>query len=216
MAENKPIIAALIAARAEMETPNKTAENPHFRNKYAPLDELIRVTQPALQKHGLMLVQFPVVIDGKPALHSTILSADGEAMELGDFLLPEGASPQNMGSALTYWERYTRAAIFGLAAEEDDDANAAESDHARPAAPSKPAAPAARRMVGAERKALEADFFEAWKDTRTYEQNADKDDWKARGAAVKSILRLDRFPKLGEMSDEQVQTCIAEWRGGLF
>jgi hypothetical protein len=39
--------------------------------------------------------------------------------------LPATARPQEMGSALTYARRYSLSALVGIAADEDDDANAA-------------------------------------------------------------------------------------------
>jgi hypothetical protein len=63
-------------------------------------------------------------------------------------LIAEGGSNQQFGSALTYMKRYALAALLGIAADEDDDGNAADgneikslADKPTKAAPPKPPAP---------------------------------------------------------------------------
>jgi hypothetical protein len=212
MSESAGILKALLAARREMESPAKTATNPHFQSKYAPLDELVRVSFGPLEKHGLMLVQKPTALNGAMYLTTTIISEGGETLDCGSYELPVGASPQAMGSALTYARRYTMAAILGLAAEDDDDGNAATGQH-----PAKPSPEAKAKQVlpkSGDREALEKEFFKAWKGTRTTAQNADKEDWKARGPEVKRICGSSRFLKLEDMTNAQLEACIAEWTGG--
>lgn len=200
------ILKSLLAARREMEAPAKTATNPHFSSKYAPLDELVRVSFGPLEKHGLMLVQKPTMVDGRMVLATDIISESGETLACGWYELPQGASPQQMGSALTYARRYTMGAILGLAAEDDDDGNAAETHKPAPA----------RQVVprSGDRKALENAFFDAWNGTRTKEQKANPEDWKERSKEVKRICKVARFLKLSDMTDAQLQACVAEWTGG--
>jgi hypothetical protein len=217
MPEPRAVYAALIAARAKMREPKKTATNPHFHSTYAPLDELVDVACGALAAEGLMLSQFTRVKDGRMVLESRILSASGECVDFGDYDLGPYTTPQALGSALTYGRRYTLAAILGLAAEDDDDGYAA-TDHAQKdaTAPRMPAQGKATPPPTGDRKALEARFYAAWKATRTAAQNADPDDWKARGAAVKSILGISKgfAPKMADMTDGSLLDCIAAWTGG--
>lgn len=199
--------AALLAARMDMEAPKKIAKNPHFGNAYAPLDELVHVSFKALAVQGLMLSQHTIVMDGRMHLVTRILSADG-SMDCGAYDLGPYTTQQALGSSLTYARRYTLAAILGLAAEEDDDGNTASAPTAKPAEKPKP------KPITSDRAELEAEYIAAWKATRTTTQIADPDDWKNRGSAVKTILGLQRFIKVSDMTDEQLSRCIAEWRGG--
>jgi hypothetical protein len=210
-ATNQNIQTAFIAARMEMEAPVKSAVNPHFHSRYAPLEELVRVTFGPLAKYGLMLSQNTRAKDGRMVLETRILSADA-SLEFGDYDLGQQTNQQAMGSAVTYARRYTIAAIFGLAAEDDDDGNAASAPQPKPAAAAKPSAE--KRSIHPDRASLEKEYMDAWKSTRTEAQLANSEDWKNRGVAVKTILGLDRFIKVSDMTDEQLKRCIAEWTGG--
>jgi hypothetical protein len=122
---DKSIHQAFIEAYAEMTNPKKNASNPAFKSKYANLEELIAVTRPILTAVGLALVQQPVSEDGAIGVHSYLMAATGETIDFGSYTVPLAKhDAQGAGSALTYTRRYSIAAIFGLA-QEDDDGNAA-------------------------------------------------------------------------------------------
>lgn len=137
---------ALAKAQAEMHNPSKNSENPHFRNKYADLSEVVNVTRPALAKHGLSVAQFPGFSDGVVTVETMLMHASGEWLA-GTVSAPaQKQDPQGIGSAVTYLRRYSLAALCGVA-QEDDDGDAARASggqrqQARPAA-RKEAAPAA-------------------------------------------------------------------------
>ena len=46
---------ALVKFQAAVENPKNTKTNPHFKNRYAPLDVLLNDVRPLLAKHGLAL-----------------------------------------------------------------------------------------------------------------------------------------------------------------
>ncbi|HET7239373.1 MAG TPA: ERF family protein, partial [Terrimicrobiaceae bacterium] len=54
---------------------------------------------------------------------TTLRHSSGEVI-ISEWPLPANANPQNMGSNLTYAKRYSLAAICGVSADEDDDAEA--------------------------------------------------------------------------------------------
>jgi hypothetical protein len=213
------IARALLAARKKMRAPSKTAQNPHFGNKYAPLDELVDVSFDSLAAEGLMIVQAPqVALDGRMVLRTVIHHESGERLDCGDYDLGQLTTAQAMGSAITYARRYSLGAILGLAAEDDDDGEAATNaprPRAKTAPKAAPTAPSQKvQGVSSDRMDLEQRFYSAWQGTRTAAQNASVDDWKNRGSAVKTILDLTRFIKVSEMTDEQLWLCIGEWTGG--
>jgi len=94
--------------------------------------------------------------------------------------------------------------VLGLASEDDDDGEESE----RPAAP-----PAVKREATPARAALEKSMLDAWKATQTPEQQHDPEGWKRRGSDIKALLKLPRYIKVSEMTDEQLRTCIAAWGG---
>jgi hypothetical protein len=132
---------ALAQAQAEMKNAPLNKTNPHFKSKYADLAAVRDATVPALAKHGLALTQLTGFRENSLALYTRLSHADGEWIE-AEYPLAAG-TPQQMGSAMTYARRYCWAAICGIAADEDDDANAAGDARPAPAAKRQPIAPPA-------------------------------------------------------------------------
>lgn len=133
----KDIAAALLAAQRDMPELQKNAINPHFRSKYISLDSLMEQVLPVLNRHGLVLLQWPTALDRRttkdgeiqlgtePALRTKLLHAEsGEAFEDVMPLILGKNDPQGQGSAITYARRYALMSILGLVADQDDDANA--------------------------------------------------------------------------------------------
>jgi ERF superfamily len=116
------LAAALVAAQAEMPAVGKDATNPHFKNKFVSLDNLIGETRQVLNRHGLAIVQFPTSNDlGAPVLRTILLHIGGERLEADTLLWPAGKSMQQLGAAITYARRYAWQSVLGVAAEEDTD-----------------------------------------------------------------------------------------------
>ena len=117
---------ALVAAQADMPALQRNALNPHFSSKFISLDSLLENVLPVLNKHDLALIQTPTVLDGEPALTTRLWhGATGEFIEDTMLLVMDKSNPQGQGSGITYARRYSLQAILGLAAEQDDDGNAA-------------------------------------------------------------------------------------------
>lgn len=112
--------------------------------KYAPLDVILGAVRPALAKHGLAVTQTVAGNDAGLLMRTTIAHKGGGSCVTDTPLPPYPADPQQVGSMLTYFRRYSLTIALGIAAEEDDDANAAVGNHAddapaRRAAPTRPA-----------------------------------------------------------------------------
>jgi len=128
---------ALVSAIGELSNVPKTASNPYFKSKYAPLDAIVDATRPVLAKHGLAVMQQPIFMEGTAGVETTILHKEGYSTT-STLLLPlKDQSPQGVGSAITYARRYALAAVLGLATEEDDDGNVgtglSKKEEAKPA-----------------------------------------------------------------------------------
>lgn len=120
------IINALVRAQAQMPALQKSAINPHFKNKYVPLDKILETVLPILNDEGIALVQSPAVLDGQPALTTTLLHADSGQSVTGTMLLVmDKDTPQGQGSGITYARRYALQSMLGLMADTDDDAESA-------------------------------------------------------------------------------------------
>ena len=115
---------ALVAAQAELDHAHKNAVNPHFKNKYADLTEVLDTVLPVLNKHGLTVTQIPGFEGGIVTLDTMILHTSGEFITGTSGSPVTKNDPQGVGSATTYLRRYSLAALAGIG-QEDDDGNAA-------------------------------------------------------------------------------------------
>ncbi len=120
---------ALAKAQGEIEGATKTAENPHFRSKYADLASIRDAIQEPFAKHGLSYIQpCRLVSLGESAwmveVETLIFHTSGQFIGETLGILLQRADAQGEGSAITYGRRYGLAAMAGVAPE-DDDGNAA-------------------------------------------------------------------------------------------
>jgi hypothetical protein len=104
--------------QSEIGAISKDANNPFYKSKYFDINSLIKQLQPLLEKHKLVLIQ-PIT---DMQVRSVIVDLDGGSVE-SSMLLPQINDPQKIGSAITYFRRYTLTSLLALQAE-DDDANA--------------------------------------------------------------------------------------------
>jgi hypothetical protein len=121
------LAAALAAAQGMMENAIMNRINPHFKSKYADLAAIFDAARKPLSANGLAIVQ--TIGDG--VLHTRLLHTSGQWIA-SEHPLPMSGRPQEIGSALTYARRYSLSALIGIAADEDDDANAAQKGNGKP------------------------------------------------------------------------------------
>ena len=107
----------LYKLQSEIGTISKDVRNPFYKSKYFDINSLIGQLQPLLEKHKLVLIQ--PITDNQ--VRSVIVDLDGGSV-VSSMQLPNIQDPQKIGSAITYYRRYTLTSLLGLQAE-DDDAN---------------------------------------------------------------------------------------------
>ena len=157
----KSIAAALSKAQAEMGKALKQSENPHFRSKYADLGAVMDACLPALNKHGIAVIQ-PTIDDDSGRYVETVLIHDsGEELRCRVPLIVSKNDMQGYGSAVTYARRYGLMCMAGIAPE-DDDGNAAAKAAPDPKAEYEAAVSQAIRGIESE-KDLES-LGEFWAD----------------------------------------------------
>jgi len=121
----KTLYAALAAAQTEMGRALKDATNPAFRSKYADLASVMDACMPALNKHGIAVLQPPY--DDEHGRYVKTIFVHGESGEIAECRVPLIVAKNDMqgyGSAVTYARRYGLMSMAGIAPE-DDDGNAA-------------------------------------------------------------------------------------------
>lgn len=119
----------LLAAMAEIQPITKDKVNPHFRSRYADINTMLADVKPILQKHGLILLQ--PIEDGQ-VITRIIDGESGQTLCESSLPLSGTGNPQQRGSEITYYRRYTLQSLLSLEAE-DDDGNAASATHSAPA-----------------------------------------------------------------------------------
>jgi hypothetical protein len=132
--KEKGILKALFEIQSKIKPLKKDSSNPFMNSKYASLEGIWEVLQPALREQSLLVVQVPTSDKETVSLKTIIYHIPtGEKMEFEPLVLvPSKADPQGYGSAITYARRYTLMSILGLVAEgEDDDANASSGKEYR-------------------------------------------------------------------------------------
>lgn len=123
----KEVIKAIANAKKEIGKISKESTNPFFKSKYFDVNQLLAHVEPILEKHGLMVLQ--PIQDNK-------VCSDIYHIETGDLIssaieLPAITDPQKLGSAITYYRRYTLQSLLSLQAE-DDDGNKASNKTTKP------------------------------------------------------------------------------------
>jgi hypothetical protein len=126
---------ALCKAQSAMTAAVLNKVNPHFKSKYADLAAVLEAVRKPLTDNGLSITQTTECNSQHFFLSTTLLHTSGQWLR-SEYPLPMNATPQQMGSALTYARRYSLSAITGIAADEDDDGNAAQQKKNGKAAPS--------------------------------------------------------------------------------
>jgi hypothetical protein len=107
---------------------DQTASTGSYSYSYADINSVLRMLKPVLADHGLALAQ-PIVPDGDRQQVTTqiINTEDGESLTFSGPSFPVKGDPQAQGSAITYYRRYALVSLFGLAAHDDDGAQASRA-----------------------------------------------------------------------------------------
>jgi len=118
----KELLKALSNVKKEVGKLSKTETNPFYKSKYFDINSLIEQVEPLLEKNGLLLLQ--PILNG--LVISEIYHVETSQKVSSEISLGTMTDPQKLGSAITYYRRYTLQSLLGLQAE-DDDANKASA-----------------------------------------------------------------------------------------
>lgn len=123
----KQIAKALLEAQKEMGNPTKQSKNPFFKSSYADLNSVREAVIPALNAHGISVIQPMVNIDGKNFVKTVLLHESGESLEsFTEIIYAKTNDAQAQGSGITYARRYSLQSMVCVGAD-DDDGNAAST-----------------------------------------------------------------------------------------
>jgi hypothetical protein len=102
--------------RAKLAIGKVTKNATSHHSKYANLNAIIEAVEPILLENGLLLLQ---PIQGN-SVCTQIIDIDSGAKVESCMELPAGMNPQQQGSAITYYRRYTLQSTLSLQAVDDD------------------------------------------------------------------------------------------------
>jgi len=149
------LIAALAKAQSDIKAPIRNREvsvtpksgGQGYKFKYATLDAIIETVREPLSKNGLWFTQTITKGEDHYVLLTRLFHSTGQFISSETPLIVDGNGNQAFGSSLTYMRRYALSALLGVAADEDDDGNAADGNQVDAMKDRKPAPPAPDVMV---------------------------------------------------------------------
>lgn len=222
------LAAALSKAQAGFTSPSRNREvsvklkdgKGEYKFKYATLDTIMDMIRKPLADNGLSIVH-ALDNDSEGTICETrLIHSSGQWCSTWvPVIVGESANAQGWGSAITYAKRYGVTTLLGIAADEDDDGNAACGNHAtateRPKRGTPPKAPEPPKPE-APKTAPPTDKPVEW----TLEQ---KLDWfKAKGVMIhakdnireryEEICKLsEQLSKRSDIPDADKQSLIEQW-----
>src|SRR5512139_267860 len=133
--DRKELFAALAKAQASFDPIKRTrsvtvrSDKGNYSFDYAPLEEVIDATRPALAKNGLAFVSMlsDPEGEGETELHTMVTHESGAFMHVCERLPPVNKA-QERGSQITYRRRYQYQCATGTSPEVDDDGNEADGN----------------------------------------------------------------------------------------
>lgn len=118
------LIDALSKAQGEIVGALKDSKNPFFKSNYADLASVMDAIRSPFSKNGLAYVQTTEADEQGVCVTTMLAHKSGQWIRGKLRMMPKDATPQGIGSCITYARRYALAAIAGVA-QIDDDGNAA-------------------------------------------------------------------------------------------
>lgn len=129
--ETKALYKALALFRKNIKQPVKDGKNPYFKSSYVTLEGVIKSVDEAMNGTGLSFAQEVATINGLPSVRTMLMHEDGGTMATEWLSLPlkQSATPQDVGSLITYAKRYQLAGFLGISSDIDDDGNQASQNY---------------------------------------------------------------------------------------
>lgn len=117
------LIPALGQVSQERLTALKNKANPHLKSKYADLSSVYEVAMPAMQKAGLVAVTTTntETADLVGVSMRLIHAVSGQWVEGSTLFKIPMATPQAVGSAITYGRRYLMLTMLNMVADDETD-----------------------------------------------------------------------------------------------
>lgn len=170
---------AMSEFQKNLKQPLKDANNPFFRSKYVPLENVVEAITEAAGPLGISFMQFASGDDsGNIEVGTIILHQSGEYIEFPSVRMkPEKQTPQAYGSAITYAKRYALSAVFGITSDKDDDGNEASGNGRKKKGPQISAEKQSKCDYIQQLAESTSERFEKFKEMQSKVQGAPTEEW---------------------------------------
>ena len=121
---------ALAKFQEEVKQPLKDKNNPFFKSKYVPLENVVEAITDVAPKNGLSFVQWALNDEnGRVGVATMLMHESGEWIEFDAVhMKADKETAQGAGALITYLKRYSLSAVFGITSDQDDDGNGASGN----------------------------------------------------------------------------------------
>lgn len=116
----------LFSVKSKIGKISKDSNNPFFKSRYFDINALLENVEPLMHENNLLLLQ-PIENN---KVYSRIFDIQSGEVQESSIELPTNVKPQDMGSAITYYRRYTLQSLLGIQAEDDDGNKASKKESA--------------------------------------------------------------------------------------
>ena len=118
----------LLTFQSQVQAIKKDSTNPFFKSNYFDINSLLSEITPTMNELKCVILQplqiryagdktFNVLVT---KIIDTEIESDDNVIAGSEIVLPDLQDPQKMGSAITYYRRYSLQTLLGLQAEDDD------------------------------------------------------------------------------------------------
>ena len=123
---------ALAKFQEEVKQPLKDKNNPFFKSKYVPLENVVEAITDVAPKNGLSFVQWALNDEsGRVGVATMLMHESGEFIEFDPVhMKADKETAQGAGALISYLKRYSLSAVFGITSDQDDDGNSASGNKA--------------------------------------------------------------------------------------
>lgn len=130
----KELAEALSKFQGQIVSVKQDSLNPHYKSKYADLENIWTGIRQPLSDNGLSVLQDATTTDVGVEIKTVILHSTGQWIQFGPLAIPVGRKDAHgVGSAITYGKRYAICAALGIVSgDEDDDGNKAQQNAPKP------------------------------------------------------------------------------------
>ncbi|OEL06873.1 single-stranded DNA-binding protein [Staphylococcus xylosus] len=116
---------ALVEFHKQVKQPMKDANNPFFKSKYVPLENVVEAIDEVAPSLGLSFTQWASNdANGRIGVSTMLLHESGEYIEYDPvYMKADKETAQGAGALISYLKRYSLSAVFGITSDQDDDGN---------------------------------------------------------------------------------------------